>query len=82
MIFNLLINTILLAFGMFFSIMPTATIADIPVIGETIVSILEFAVRHWNAVIDTIRAEYTASSRDHPHAQFVLATLHKQFSQR
>jgi len=53
MIFNLLINTILLAFGMLFSIMPVATIADIPVIGETITSIMVFAVTHWNSVIDT-----------------------------
>jgi len=53
MIINLLINAILLSFGLLLQFLPSATIADIPIIGETVSSIMIFAVTHWNSVIDT-----------------------------
>lgn len=54
MIINLLINFVLLLLGAIFTLFPNAEIADIPYIGDTLVTILVSMVTKWNAILDTI----------------------------
>jgi len=53
MIFNQFVNFISFLYNSIFSFFPVVTLADIPVIGSSAVSILEFCATTWNAVFDT-----------------------------
>lgn len=60
MIINYLISFILGIISIFFVFLPVVTLADIPVIGDTISSLLLTMVRMWNSFIDTFPYAGTA----------------------
>ena len=54
MIFNLLINFVLLIFGSLFVFLPEVTLAQIPYIGDLLIDTLNWAVGLWNSLVLTI----------------------------
>jgi len=54
MIINLILSTIVLIITTVFSILPTVTIASIPVIGTTLNSTLITIIQTWNAFMNTL----------------------------
>jgi len=60
MIITLLLNFILLVFGTIFSFLPVVSIADVPIIGGTLRSLLVYIVQMWNAFLNTFPYAETA----------------------
>jgi len=54
MIINLLFNAVIAIIGIFFTLLPEATLESLPYVGDTIDSTLNSMMWYWNTIIDNI----------------------------